>query len=358
MGNFNNLNISFLIGNGFDIGILRALKKNHTTTYVEFYNYLKYYLTNKDNFIYKEIENANNTKKWTDFELILESAVNNIKNTNVVNKEIFEQIDYDWKEIQYLFADFLNQVITPAMLKLVSNLDGKFTLEHFVGDLSGQQLASLDFCERIGHRVEVNYHLFNFNYSALLDNYVYWLFDHHPFANSTNNANFYPNPANHLRVSSNNQTNYYIKAIVKTYHPHGRISIPASILFGTSENGRYKNSTVKMNDPDYYKEELRKRLDKAYWNRFDDEFAPVLKQTDLFVIYGHSIGESDKIWWRFILQRLSETNCELIIYSYGDDDLKERILKFEPSLKKTIEDKIFVIRFDDKKPLKYGFNFK
>ena len=54
------VNISFLIGNGFDIGMLKALGYEHSTTYSEFYNYLTYYLINKQNFIYKEIENRKN----------------------------------------------------------------------------------------------------------------------------------------------------------------------------------------------------------------------------------------------------------------------------------------------------------
>ena len=43
--------VTFLIGNGFDIGALSALKSEYLTTYSQFYKYLETHCLNKDNLI-------------------------------------------------------------------------------------------------------------------------------------------------------------------------------------------------------------------------------------------------------------------------------------------------------------------
>lgn len=360
------VNISFLIGNGFDIGILKALGYEHSTTYAEFYNYLTYYLTNKENFIYKEIENRKKLNEdkcvdintWTDYEEILADAVNE-KTNSIVDARIYSKVKYDWEEIQYLFADFLNQVVTPETLKQASSLNGKLWLERFLGDLSEDQLHHLNFFHKVAHGTEIVYHLFNFNYTSLLDNYAYWLFDPHPYLNLENNAGFYPNPGDHPRLGPNKDTFWSVKSSVITHHPHGSISIPASILFGTSANDSYTNSAVKKNSSEYYNEELRKKLDKPYWSRFSSEYEPILDETDLFIIFGHSVGKSDETWWKTILKIMNDRipDCELIIYDYNGSYLKNKILTYASRFQDQISDRIFTVKFDAEHPLRFGFNF-
>ncbi|MDR2976290.1 MAG: bacteriophage abortive infection AbiH family protein [Streptococcaceae bacterium] len=355
MNNKNKkLNISFLIGNGFDIGILKSIGKKHTTTYKEFYDYLSYYLVDKENFIYKEIHSSKDSDLWGDFELILANAIESISDS-IKDENSYSKILADWKEIQFLFADFLNLVVTPDILKDVCGLDSEKTLEQFLGDLSEEQYAAIKFPSKTGHHMEIQYNVFNFNYSPLLDNYFYSLFDPHPFSTSENNANFYPDPNEFGAIGKDF---WFLKRNLTLYHPHGRISIPSSLLFGTSSNQKYKSSPM-VNSIYYsnYEQELKKRLDKPYWSRVDTKISPILNASNLIIIYGHSIGKSDSWWWKDILEYMSRSECELIIYDYHNGNLKEKLFEYCPELIKKLEDRVFLVNFDEAHPLRYGFDF-
>lgn len=71
--------VSFIIGNGFDIGVLYALEKEFLTSYKEFYDYLSYFLKSKNNSIYEAIRFLDNDSLWVDYELLLEKLVENKK---------------------------------------------------------------------------------------------------------------------------------------------------------------------------------------------------------------------------------------------------------------------------------------
>ena len=84
--------VTFLIGNGFDIGALSALKSEYLTTYSQFYKYLETHCLNKDNLIYKSIFNIKGqvADLWSkDFEEVLHDAFK--KNLKVKNKDNLNQ---------------------------------------------------------------------------------------------------------------------------------------------------------------------------------------------------------------------------------------------------------------------------
>ncbi|WP_180676342.1 AbiH family protein [Leuconostoc citreum] len=359
------LNVSLLIGNGFDIAILESLKLKYTTTYKEFYDYLTYFLVNKNNSIYmainekKALETDDN---WMDYELLLSElvkqkieALERISNFQNKKKQ-YEVFLEDWKEIQYMFADFLNHVITPDILKQVTQLSGKGTLKRLLGDLTANQYKNIAFPSKTTHHIEMNFHIFNFNYSSLVDNYFYWLFDYHPYNVSTNNFHFAPNPQSfpNLKSKYDQNTTFYMRSSMNIYHPHGRLSIPESILFGTTND-----IPAYIKEKNNFNNELLQKLDKAYWARLDEKMQPILEKSDLFVIFGQSVGESDEWWWRQVIHRLAE-GSELLIYDFEKNSLKEKFLSYcegSKEIKKEIEDRIYVIDFDNSKKLKYTFTF-
>ena len=357
--------VMFLIGNGFDIGILTALGKKHKTTYNEFYDYLSYFLENKNNFIYKEILKEKNNSEveddtWLNYELLLEKLVakkiEEIEHCTSGKTKLFDVFIGDWTEIQYQFADFLNYVIQPQTLLEASKLSGKDTLEGFIGDLCEEDCQKIEFPRRISNHRKIKYKIVNFNYSFLVDNYFYWLFDHHPYRSSDNNAYFMPNPKNYTNCYGNNKTEYSVQASVEFHHPHGQISIPESLLFGVSYNKeRYQSSRA---DYKHFTEELVKKLDKPYWSNGLNKVSPMINESNLYVIYGHSIGQSDKWWWEEITKNVYSNNKEVIIYDYCNEGLKEKFLSYcSMEQQKVVSDKVYVVNFDDKNTLKCGFNF-
>lgn len=372
------LNATFIVGNGFDIGILNALKNPHQTSYAEFYNYLEFFLKNKKNKIYQEIKNNEQYKKsdkdilWSDFEVLLGDFFNK-EIPKCVTAENYNCIINDFEEIQYQFADFMNQVISPDTLKEVSKLDGKKTLESFVFDLEDTDLENCNFFQTLDNHTQLNFNFINFNYSSLFDNYIYWQFDPHPFKVSDNNSFFYSRKDSALNklmlkdVESSERRNHFkfIETTHTMFHPHGHISIPASILFGISKNGTYESTIVDSDTPGYFQEELRKRIDKSYWSQAESTYESMIKSTDIFIIFGHSIGQTDEWWWNNVLNQLNENKkAEVIIYGYTDceskkNTLNEELLKYAKEIDvKKIKERIYLIEFGEHKPLKFGFTFE
>ena len=81
-------------------------------------------------------------------------------------------------------------------------------------------------------------------------------------------------------------------------HPHGMQYVPRSLLFGVDAA-----------------EESAGKLAKPYWAQNDTKFGDLFPETDLFIIFGCSLGESDGWWWRNIVDRLTRSEpCDAIIY--------------------------------------------
>ena len=78
----------------------------------------------------------------------------------------------------------------------------------------------------------------------------------------------------------------------------------------------------------------------------------------MYIVFGHSIGGSDKYWWKSIADSLDKNKSELIIYNYickdtedtesKKDQIKEKFLDaagFNLSSGKEIKSRIFVVNF-------------
>lgn len=394
MANTKNT-ISILIGNGFDIQILKELKVSTSTSYYSFFNFICWKYSNmlEDNLIVKKMEQdkMEGKENWSDFE---ETVKNIIKSEyeNKDNKKIKEFSNEKYiealTELQNCFSDFLNTIVTTDVLKRLDKLgetpeinDGKLneedviksfkpekslamhTLKSFLGDLSDEERSKMKFIENADHYNIIDFTFFNFNYTPLFDNYIMLDrkgFDPHMYKYSNNNF--------HLQVlfKEDEKAAVYTELETRIFHPHGFQHTPRSILFGFDNPGQvikdyngdlYTNSDVQ----NYVKYFL-----KPYWAENDRKYKPFLDNTELYIIFGHSIGESDRYWWEIIAENIADEKAELIIYNYSDDDTaaeKKRVtrnfiekagLTEETKINKALE-RIFVVNFNQTKP-RYAFN--
>ena len=170
---------------------------------------------------------------------------------------------------------------------------------------------------------KVYFSFMNLDYSALLDNYVYLdenQFEPHPYITTNNNFIFNTNPNNfpgHIGFGDP-----YCNLNVDLIHPNGIQSIPKSLIFGT-EPRRCASTEIGSRD-------LRRKFIKSYWARDDEKYKSYLDNTDLFIIFGCSIGYTDNWWWRGIFNRLVDINnpAELIIYHYGNETNEDTRIRF------------------------------
>ena len=82
------------------------------------------------------------------------------------------------------------------------------------------------------------------------------------------------------------------------------------MLFGFDN----ENQITNVNNRDKAKNFL-----KPYWAQNDKKYKSYFNNSDLFILYGLSLGDSDFWWWNNILNSLLETDSELIIYNYNSN---------------------------------------
>ncbi len=357
--------IMILVGNGFDMSVLKKYGSGVTTSYSTFYSYYKYrHGENTDNILVKQMEEAQKNKKenWSDFEEIL---TRNIENISVKDTEQIQRLKDDLNELQCCFSRFLNDVVNNDIIDKLSNATNikveitpncketysEQTYTRFLGDLSESEYKRCEFHNRIDNHHKLRYIFINFNYTSLLDNYLYLdkdVFSPRPYKTSDNNICFWTNPKGYQGHSTIDNGYTFGNALcellpVDIYHPHGVQNVPKSLLFGTESS--------KCND---VKDERRTFI-KSFWARCEERYADKFKTTSLFIIYGCSLGASDSWWWNKIYQRLIENDfAELIIYNFGNEDRSVVINRFIQGCgKQKVDEKeyvavakhIFVINF-------------
>ena len=380
------INIMALFGNGVDIQLMEYLGSPYRTSYQNFYNYLCYKNFDKDNMIFKKMtedkkdneKDPNIKKNWSDFE---NSLIEIFNQPSWLDEE---KLANDFTQFQIEFSNFLNEIIIPNMLARLGNDStekgialNSFT--RFLGDLDTKNFNKLAFPRKTKHYSLFNWEILNFNYTSMLDNILLLdkgQFDPHPHKFADRQIQFYPNPQDienkleeffdcktgewiegyvanpHL----NKDTNYSSYLMTNITHPHGYQNVPKSMLFGFDNKEQITNEN---------KRPLAKNFLKPYWAQNDKKYKSYFNNTDLFILYGLSLGDSDFWWWNNILNSLLGTDSELIIYNYNsnsesDIDTINRFINVAKKEQLTDEDieklhkKIAVVQYDSKSKL-YAF---
>lgn len=352
----NQHNIFVLVGNGFDISVLKKFKQGKmngkTTSYVDFYDYITYFnLSNDKNVLYKKMKEDRNCGKenWSDFENTICCLLDECVSINALEKCI--------DEFQGHFTRFLNELVDADTLLNLSgfvseNSLSRQSMSRFLNDLG--ILDKLEFTNNTYH-YDLFYYVFaNFNYTSLLDSYLYLdktQFD--PHCHRTVDTHFSFNANTKIFDSTAWWSSYLVYEII---HPHGTQDIPRSILFG-------------IDLPEYDRGgSQEKRLVKSYWSQYDTKYKSYMEEAELFIIYGMSLGRTDAWWMDEIFQSILDRDVELIIYKHGDED-KDSIKKMfidccirhvdcSAETKKKVEDNIHIVTFDDNDTYFLGFKAK
>ena len=392
-GNYHN--VMFLVGNGFDIRILKALQPacKWNTSYADFYDFLKrevrFKRFNEDNLIYNWMsereEDAKQTSTetdWCDFEIgIGEIAANRSNECAKLVKDL--------ADVRKQFVAFLQLIVTDDLLIDLDNLASQkidelngsenrwngghgrsiVSISRFLGDLSEDEFNHIiPFVESFyspekderkerfkGNYSVLNYLVVNFNFTPLLDNYLYL----DPLQ-MNRNPNTTKGIDTFFRFDADPKCCYSRRrhwddlvfssyAFLDVVHPHGEYTIPRSLLFGVNKDELICSEDAN-NAP------FLKDLNAQYAQRYKGYFG----ETNLFVIFGTSLGKSDSWWWKQICERMNKNKevC-LIIYVFTKDMKvcrKNEIEKFceaagKAELAASIEDRVAIVPFNDEKPL-------
>lgn len=314
-------NIMVLVGNGFDIQVTRHYKSRFSPRYSAFYHYLTARDFESTNLVVQQMASAKQLGQtnWSDVEAAIGSLLRHGGATRSA-EAVYEAT----LAVQTAFSEYLELVAPPELLARIgkdssSNSLAISSMADWIGDVAeaSPTFDAFAFPAETDHYDLFNYLFVNFNYTPLLDDYVFrdgQQFQPQAYQYADRNFQFRPNPRNHPRGHGNHETRWSSYVRSEVIHPHGQQAIPRSLLFG-------------IDAPDGFDQgrEAKRRLMKPYWAMNRIEYSHLFPDTRLFIIFGCSLGESDGWWWRRVYEALNHQTAEgsaqseLIIYWWSPD---------------------------------------
>lgn len=134
-------------------------------------------------------------------------------------------------------------------------------------------------------------------------------------------------------------------------HVHG--TIERHMVFGVDNIEQLANSSF-VNDIDQANQLIKPRCNQVMRHGIALDCERALKSSHLICIFGSSVGETDKKWWKLVADKLREGKSRLIIFerntnfnlrrSHLQDRLRTDILKkfFEPEEIDKIEEYVYI----------------
>lgn len=291
------MNITFLIGNGFDLGI------GLETSYHSFYSW--YGTQPSDSTIIKQFKDeilldiATESSTWADLEAGLGNYASNFSPENVnafyicyddIQSKLVEYLSLEEKRIDY--AAFQSDIISVFRKSLLE----------FFSELTAVDRASF---ETLFQKYNNQNHFYNFvlfNYTYAFDNCIQTL-----CSQSTDKV-IHARKVTNLGLLENK--------IGQLIHIHGYTD--DTPILGVNDISQINNNLlcqdrafcVTMIKPD--------AVDAAGENRAGMA-EQLVAQANIVCIYGMSIGNTDLKWWRQIGQWLkASSERKLILFSYGN----------------------------------------
>lgn len=357
-------NVMVLVGNGFDIQVTRSYESHFSPRYVAFYHYLLSRDFDSANLVVQQMSAAkeDGQENWSDVEAAIGRLIKPAGGGHSANA-VYEAT----LAIQAAFSEYLQLVAPPDLLARVGkdSAEGSLavrSMADFTGDVAkgSQTFGSFAFPEETDHYDLFNYLFVNFNYTPLLDDYVFrdaQQFQPQAHRYADRNFTFWPNPTGHPNGYGNQDTGWSSYVRSEVIHPHGQQPIPRSLLFG-------------IDAPDDFAAGMHphRRLMKPYWAMNRIEYGHLFSDTRLFIIFGCSIGKTDGWWWRRVYEALNRQTddgaslSELIIYWWSpiaSPVTREAVLDTfftgvasdldEPE-RASVEDRIQVVLYTDEGP--------
>lgn len=304
--------IMALVGNGFDLQVLNHFGSPATTSYSSFYHFLKMRGRGTGNLIIQAMEDSlgGSERNWSDIEEALEKLLD----SRAPEAELKDSLN----EVQREFSNFLNSVVNDHILNDLNQSAqddalGRNSLLSLLRDIhSAEDLQKIPFGARKSNHDLYDFLFVNFNYTPLLENFVYLdqeQFNPKPHTTSDTNFVFDTNPRKLVDLGNWNSNSYSFIAY-KTIHPHGYQDTPRSLLFGAGPTYQASNQT--------------RSYAKSFLTQAELQYRPLIDETDLFIIFGCSLGKPDSWWWNSIARATLEADrkCAIMLYWWNSDPEK------------------------------------
>lgn len=271
-------NITFFIGNGLDIAF--GLK----TQYRDFYNFIESTQPHPKNRIYKAIQDS--PESWADFESALGQYtryIDNLSENDIKNESI--SLHEELEEIRDDLADY----ITSEVDKKIISENSRISTDGFYSELVSGQRNKITAL--MGQSVN-QFDFITLNYTNTLEKII---------ANS--------------RVSLNN---YAIRR-GSILHIHG--DLEENMTLGVSEESQLSTVMSGAEKDDLIKPNLIFSMNDGRI----EEMEGMLRSSMITVLFGTSIGETDKYIWERLVEWLKLNSGRYIIIHQYDPEYTETV---------------------------------
>ena len=302
------MNVTFLIGNGFDLNL--GLK----TKYGDF---IKTYCAenDKDSDLIKAFKKNihKNPDLWASAELAFGQYTTDFSGDNAAIE--FSQC-YD--DFRIKLADYLTNEERSFSIDESKNKFGKALIkwsESFRAETRAQIAEASKNCVD-----GIYYNFITYNYTDVLDQYVQY---------AKVNADLGE------RIVHNTRYKNQIGSII---HVHGTVN--KDMVMGVDNISQIKKPEIFENvEAEYLDDIIKVNNNRMCEENTDVRAHNMLKGSDFLYIYGMSLGETDATWWSRICEIMkNKKNLLLIIYSYDapeEELLRRRRVTFDNNVRRT-----------------------
>lgn len=279
------MNITYIIGNGFDL----CLGLN--TRYSDFYDYYQNQPSPSEEVKQLKATIDKNKENWVDLELALGEYTSNFKDSNSATKVMKDLCDHltEYLKLQSCFIPQSNEKIKEEMLRCLAN-----PYEFFL-PADREQIRSY-YSNRLPAHGKIT--ILSLNYTPSIERILDYR-DNQP-----------------ISIDSNDSWLGYGTEVHPVLHPHHTLDVDDTILVGLNDESQIANQTLLGNET--FKENfIKPECNKMLSSGIETQCSNVINNSDLFVIFGSSLGATDKLWWQKIANRMVNSDSLLLLFIYG-----------------------------------------
>ena len=298
------MEITFLLGNGFDIQC--GLK----TSYLDFYKYIlkKKYSINLtkeidkelalkiDNIIYSEIyKSKDKIKNWADLELQLGVFTKQLQKQNNDVEGLSKRFMEDFETLLEDLNDYLKSIQIQDDVKIKEDFSDVLytTMNDFFYGVLQRENDELNNILVDNYSSHFNYRCISFNYTNTLKKVI----------QSCSEVSM-PN-----RLNNSSHSHIFDKEIINVHGVIGRY-----LTLGLNDETQLATDFFDMSDLNDLIKPKSLENNREYMRRDAEN---LIDNSDIIVIFGMSIGSTDKHWWEKIAYSLMNSkNKKLIIHLY------------------------------------------
>lgn len=312
------MNVTYIIGNGFDLNL--GLK----TSYKDFYEYyIEQYPCTID-----EVEDENE-KEIVKLKKSIQDSING-KNTDKANWADLELALGQYTSVFSAESEEKKNIAKKMMLSILDDIEKKLTAYlKKVEDQIQVSDSDSDYGEIVVELGNIEAHLTENNRASLRVHF---------------GTNF--NPPTHINIITLNYTSTIERLLNKQeeeqfmiptrdlfgmstgfetiHHLHNSLNGEYPILIGVNDESQIANETLREDDT--LKEFLIKPVtNEMFGTGVDRACEQIIGSSHLIILFGVSMGATDKYWWNLIASRLlKESSSRLVIFAYDQTFSNQR----------------------------------